>query len=305
MEVRTAKVGWCMGIERAYRLMNRQALATAARPLYATHRPPPSTSADMDTLGRIAQGDRRLLAQYPALQTVQVVQDPSTVPGNATLMLGYHGLSHDAIETLAATGVEVKDYQCPFITKLDDTVDRLVADGFDILIVGKRQNHHCLHAQEVASQHQRQCRVIETLADLETTPLGPTVHWALVGQVTANTLLWDAAVKWMSQRGMATHVSQTICSDSHQRQEEAIGLAHRADLCLIVDDGAGASQSLFEVLSTIHDTVYRVRWRDDGSWRASFDLTRVAGAKSVAVVGGILVPLWAIEEVAAYVRDLA
>lgn len=305
MDVRTAKVGWCMGIERAYRLMSRQASAAAMQPIYATHRPPPSTSADMDTLGRIAQGDRRLLEQYPALQTIQIVQDPADVPSNATLMLGYHGLSPDTIETLVEKGVQVKDYQCPFITKLDETVDRLVADGFDILIVGKRQNHHCEHAQEVASRHQRQCRVIETLADLETVPLGPAIRWALVGQVTGNTLLWDAAVKWMDRQGLAAHVSQTICSDSHQRQDEAITLAQQADLCLIVDDGAGASQSLFEVLSTIHDKIYRLRWRDDGSWKTSFDVTWLTEAKSVAVVGGILVPLWAINEVATYVQGLA
>ena len=305
MEVRTAKLGWCMGIERAYRLMNKQAAAAVGQPIYATHRPPPSINEDMDTLYRIAQKDTRLLEQYPALQAVQVLRDPSTIRGEATLMLGYHGLSHDAIRDLTGRGVEVKDYQCPFITKLDDTVDRLVAAGFDILIVGKRQNHHCLHAQEMAARHQRQCRVIEGPEDLEAIPAGAAMRWALVGQVTGNTVLWEAAVKWAHQHGIAAHVKDTICSDSYQRQEGAMELAHQTDRCLVVDDGGGASDSLFEVLSALHDRVYRVRWRDDGSWKASIDPSWLQGAGSVAVVGGILVPQWAVNEVAAYVQGMA
>jgi 4-hydroxy-3-methylbut-2-enyl diphosphate reductase len=305
MEVSTAKLGWCMGIERAYRLMNRQAATTAGQPIYATHRPPPSTNADLDTLSRIAQKDRRLLEQYPALQTVQVLPNPSAVQDHTTLMLGYHGLSHDTIQDMASRGVEVKDYQCPFIAKLDDTIDRMVAEGFDILIMGKRQNHHCLHAQEVASTHQRQCVVIETLEDLETMALGAAAQWALVGQVTGNTLLWDAVVKWLQGRGIAARVMETICSDSYQRQEQAMALAHQAACCLVVDDGGGATVSLLEVLSAIHERVYRVRWQDDGSWKACIDPTWLTGADSVAVVGGILVPQWALQEVAAYVQDLA
>jgi 4-hydroxy-3-methylbut-2-en-1-yl diphosphate reductase len=157
----------------------------------------------------------------------------------------------------------------------------------------------------VASTHQRQCLVIETLEDLETVPLGAAAQWALVGQVTGNTLLWEAAVKWAHQQGIAAHVKQTICSDSYQRQEGAMELAHQADRCLVVDDGGGASQSLLEVLSAIHNQVYCVRWRDDGSWKTSIDPTWLTGASSVAVVGGILVPQWAVNEVAAYVQGLA
>ena len=82
-------------------------------------------------------------------------------------------------------------------------------------------------------------------------------------------------------------------------------LAQQADCCLVVDDGGGASQSLFEVLSAVHAKVYRFRWWDDGSWKASIDGSWLMGASSVAVVGGILVPQWAIAEVAAYIKGLA
>ena len=49
----------------------------------------------------------------------------------------------------------------------------------------------------------------------------------------------------------------------------------------------------------------RVRWREDGSWKAAVDVRWLAGAQRVAVVGGILVPRWALDAVAAYIESVA
>lgn len=303
MKVRVATLGWCVGIERAYRLMNKQASSAAGRAIYATHIwAVPNTNEDLDTLSRIEQGDGRLFERYPALQAVQVLHDPSALRGDATLLLGFHGLPRDTIEDLARRGITVKDYKCPYIARQDKTIERLVAEGFDILIMGKRQNHHCRNAREVASKHQRRCVIIEKIEDVDTVPLETTSRWALVGQVTGNTLLWQAVAERVQQRGVAAQVRQTICRGSYQRQQQAMELAQEADRCLVVDDGGAASQSLFEVLSAVHDRVYRFRWREDGSWKAAIDGNWLTGTSSVAVVGGILVPQWALDEVAAYVR---
>lgn len=305
MEVKTMPLGCCVGIERAYRLMHTQAARAAGKPLYATHQSTtPHLNEDVDTLHRIARGDEHLLAQYPALKDVQVLQDLSGLQRDDTLMLGFHGLPQDTITTLQEQGVEIKDYKCPFIAKLDNTVDRLVAEGFDILIMGKPKNHHCMYAQAAAAQHQRQCRVIETLADLDTIPSQPPARWALVGQVTGNVLLWQRLVERVQQGAPAAHVVQTVCSDSYKRQEGALQLARETDCCVIVDDAGGASQSLFEVLSTLSTPVQRLRWRDDGSWQEALDRHWFAGARSVAVVGGIMIPQWAIDRVASYLSDL-
>jgi 4-hydroxy-3-methylbut-2-enyl diphosphate reductase IspH len=132
--------------------------------------------------------------------------------------LGFHGLPRDTIEDLTGQGIEVKDYKCPFIVTLDHTVDRVVAEGCDLLIVGKRQNHHSRYAQEVASRYQRRCIVIETLEDVETIPLETASSWALVGVVTANTRLWQAVVERVHQRGLAVHMLETICPGTNVRR---------------------------------------------------------------------------------------
>ena len=57
MEVMTANMGWCFGIERAYQLIHDKDLEVGDSPVFAAHRSPP---ADLDTLHRIEARDQRL-----------------------------------------------------------------------------------------------------------------------------------------------------------------------------------------------------------------------------------------------------
>jgi 4-hydroxy-3-methylbut-2-en-1-yl diphosphate reductase len=89
-----------------------------------------------------------------------------------------------------------------------------------------------------------------------------------------------------------------MCSDSYSRQRTAVELAQRADVVILLDDGGGAAQSVFEVCTRVNERVHRVRSKDEikPAW---FD-----GAGTAAIIGGILVPAWSVEDVAAYVRTL-
>jgi hypothetical protein len=49
-------------------------------------------------------------------------------------------------------------------------VERLARDGFDIAIVGAKDNHHCRIARKIAEEHQRRCYVIERVGDATAAP---------------------------------------------------------------------------------------------------------------------------------------
>jgi 4-hydroxy-3-methylbut-2-enyl diphosphate reductase len=305
MEVMTATAGWCFGIKRAYQLIEDKALDAEGRSLFAAHRcTSPHANDDLDTLRRIEAGDRRLLQSYPGLGRVTVVHDLSRLGKGDRLLLGYHGLPDDEKASLAARGVSVSDYQCPFIASLNKKVEMLVKDGFNIMFVGKNQNHHCLHAKKLAAENNRECFVIEKLADLESFSGVDGSPWALVGQVTGNTLLWDEVVRWNEKTKEAQVVQPTVCTDSFDRQQEAIELAEKTEVTVLLDDGGAASVSLHETIAPAAKPVYRVRWREDGGWKKAIQESWFADVQAVAVVGGILIPDWAIDEVASYLRGL-
>lgn len=295
MEVIKAKVGFCYGIIRAYHLMNKKA-ACDDEQFYVTHQ---NSSNELDPLQRIERREDRLMEMYPALKKVSVVHDTAKLRKGDRLVLGFHGLPYHAKKQLEEKGVTIlDDLQCPFIARLNHTLERLVSEGFDIIIVGKRQNHHCQEALKLAEKYQRRCFVIEKEEDVETITCDSTQRLALVGQVTGNIMTFDYVVKRLHQKGIPVKIEKTVCSDSYLRQGEVIGLAKESDVVVIVDDGGGASQSVFEVCSSLSKRIHRIRRKEEIRQEWFED------ACKVALVGGILVPQWSIDEVAAFIEEI-
>src|SRR5260370_28597723 len=166
MEVLTASVGFCLGITRAYREMNKRAVVEAQ--FAVAHQ---NAGGEFDTLSRIERRETRLLAGYPGLRELSVVRDVSTLDAGDRLVLGFHGLNKETKESLVARGVDLlDDLICPFIEKLDRVVERLAKQGFDIAIVGTKDNHHCRVAKKIADEHGRRCYVLERADDLDLLP---------------------------------------------------------------------------------------------------------------------------------------
>jgi len=295
MEIIKARVGSCYGIIRAYHLINKRA-ASDDKQFYATHQ---NSSSELDPLQRIERREDRLMEIYPALKKVSVVHDTAELRRGDRLVLGFHGLPHHAKEQLEEKGVTIlDDLQCPFIAWLNHTLERLVSEGFDIIIVGKTQNHHCQEALKLAERYDQRCFVIEKDEDVETIICDSTQRLALVGQVTGNIMTFDYVVKRLHQKGIPVKIEKTVCSDSYLRQGEAIGLAKESDVVVIVDDGGGASQSVFEVCSTLSKQTHRIHRKEEVRQEWFGD------ARKVAIVGGILVPQWSIDEVAEYIEEI-
>src|SRR3989442_3388357 len=166
MEVLTANDGFCLGITRAYRKMNKRALAEA--PFAVAHQ---NAGGEFDTLSRIERREAGLLADYPGLRELSVVRDVSTLGAGDRLVLGFHGLNKETKESLVARGVDLlDDLICPFIEKLDRVVERLAKQGFDIAIVGTKDNHQCRVAEKITDEHWRRCYVIVRMDDINALP---------------------------------------------------------------------------------------------------------------------------------------
>ena len=294
MEILTANAGFCLGITRAYRKMNERALNEG--PFSVTHQ---NSGGELDTLTRSARREKELLAEYPGLLELSLATDLSTLGQGDRLVLGFHGLNKDTKEDLVARGVHlVDDLICPFIAKLDKVVERLAGEGFDIAIVGAKDNHHCRVATKIANQHNRRCFIIEQPDEIDAVPVEDGRPIALVGQVTGNTQVFAEVLERIRTSRAPIKIVKTMCSDSYSRQRAAADLAQQADLVILLDDGGGAAQSLFEVCSRINKRVHRVRSKEEiqPNW---FD-----GAQKTAILSGILVPSWVVAETARYIETM-
>jgi 4-hydroxy-3-methylbut-2-enyl diphosphate reductase len=297
MNVTVAKTGFCFGIQRAYQRMND--LAARGEPIQVGHRcSGPHANIEWDVLQRIETGDPHLFAMYPHLEGLEVVHDADTLRDGDQIAVGYHGFEPELKAELENRGVVLHDYQCPFIARMNGTAETLAAQGYDLIAFGKPHNHHCLYAKRVAERLGRVCLIAEEIAAIQEALLQPGRKWACIGQVTGHVERWHTFVQGLTDLDIPVRVIDTVCTDSYDRQAEAAALAREVDVVIVVDDGGGASTSVYDTCRQANPRTYR--------YGTGMPLRQawLEGATHVAVVGGIMVPRWVLESTARELQDL-
>lgn len=294
IEVHVSTIAYCWGIDLA---MKRIAGATAKGGIEATHRWSPKPDARRwDPLELVKQRDARLLQAYPGLSNVIVVEKLGDVASDR-IALGHHGTVEP--KTHAGTA-EILDYTCPFIAKSDHRAQTLAEAGYDLLLFGKPGNHHCEFAKSTAERAGRVGIIGESVAYLRAALLEPGRNWACLGQVTANVWRWQAFKDDLLDVGVPVRIVESVCSDSYDRQAEGIKLAEHCDIVVLVNDHGGSTKSLFELCQAANPGTYLY----DPFAGDLLDPGWFHGVRSVAVVGGIHVPKWVLDEVATDIRQM-
>lgn len=289
MDIQIAKIGLCWGIELAYERLNKVAKEGE---VHVTHRwGPTPTSLIWDPMRRIVEdNDPELQARYPDLGNVRLLEKVDEATAGMRVAIGHHGSPAEAIVAAKANETAVFDFKCPFIAKSDRTADQLAAQGFDIIAFGASGNHHCEYAVERAEAAGRVGLIAVEVAAIKDALAEPGRNWACIAQVTANTAKWTQFQSDLASCGIPIKVVDTVCSDSHDRQKEAVELASRVDTVLVINDNGGSTKSVLERCLAVNPNSVLVDPRGE--------LPDLEQARSVAIVGGIHVPDWIMQEYA-------
>lgn len=287
--VRVASNAICWGIDLA---LKRIAKAAENGGVEATHRWAHNpTARRWDPLEFVKRRDEQMFATYPGLEKVKVVErlGDST---SGRVAVGHHG----SIESHEAAGEsKVLDYTCPFIARSDQQAEKLADAGYDLVLFGKAGNHHCEFAKAIVEKKGRVGLIGENVADLLEALRQPGRNWACQGQVTANVGNWAAFKADLAASGVSVRIMDTVCTDSHDRQGEGQRFAAECDVVIVVNDHGGSTLSLYEQCRQINPRTYRY----DPLAGDAFDSEWFRDAHSIAVTGGIHVPIWVLQEVGA------
>jgi 4-hydroxy-3-methylbut-2-enyl diphosphate reductase len=295
MEVMVSEISLCWGIELAYSRLDK--LAGEIGPLKATHRMAADKAAiEWDSLHLIHSGDHELIQRYPNLAGVEVVENLEALGGDNVVALGHKGLEQGLIAEAESKGVMVYNFKCPFTAKYDDKAVALAEKGYDLIVFGKPQNHHALFAKQIAERHGRVGVIAEKIDDVVDDLQAKGRKWACVGQVTGNVAAWKQFKSDLSLSGVEVRVTDTLCSDAHDRQSAVAGMAKRADTVIVVNDRGGSTVSVWE---RCHVANERTFYYDPHN---GFAREWFADAKTVAVVAGIHVTRWRLDGIAEEIK---
>jgi 4-hydroxy-3-methylbut-2-en-1-yl diphosphate reductase len=212
-----------------------------------------------------------------------------------TVIFTAHGVSPEVKRRARERGLHVIDATCPDVTKTHDLIREKVADGYDIIYIGRKGHPEPEGAMGVAPGH---VFLVENLDDIEALSIDND-KIAVTNQTTMSQ--WDTAhlMNAVKEKYPQAEIHNEICMATQTRQQAVAEQAKGADLCIVVGDPrSNNSNRLAQVAEEIAGTkAYRIA-----------DVTEIqrewlAGVKKVAVTAGASTPTPITKEVIEYLEQ--
>jgi (E)-4-hydroxy-3-methyl-but-2-enyl pyrophosphate reductase len=276
MEIRKAKVqGFCFGVAITVKKAEE---AIASRD-------------DVTTLGHVVHNPQTVAElEANGLRNAATVDDVE----RGALFVRAHGLPVEVFDKAHAKGLEIIDATCPMVTKIHVQAEKLRADGYKIIVVGDPTHPEV----KGTLSHVPGAWCIETVEDVARLPRGSRV--GVVVQSTYSRERFTDVVKSLSEKYYEVRAVNTICTDTNNRQSEALRLAEEVEVMVVVGGKTSANTKHLAELAESHGArSYHIEGPDElqAQW---FDGVGVAGLMS-----GASTPGWLVDRVFARMEELA
>lgn len=215
--------GYCYGVVDAIQMVKQVAKdPTVPRPIYIlglivhNHH----VVSEMEQLGVISlDGEDRL----GLLERIEA----------GTVIFTAHGVSPAVKVKAKEKGLHVVDATCPDVTKTHTLIAELVAQGYEVIYLGKKGHPEPEGAVGVAPEH---VHLVEREGDLAPLQFPPGQKLAVTNQTTLSQ--WDtkALMNRIQERWPQVQIHNEICLATQLRQEAVAKTAAEADLVIVVGD---------------------------------------------------------------------
>ena len=276
MEIRKAKVqGFCFGVAITVKKAEEAI----------------ETRDDVTTLGHVVHNPQMVESLAArGLRNAHSVDDVE----NGALFVRAHGLPVEVFEKAEAKGLQVIDATCPMVTKIHVQAKRLKEDGYKIVVVGDPKHPEV----KGTLSHVPGAWCIETVEDVAKLPRGSRI--GVVVQSTYSRERFTDIVKSLSEKYYEVRAVNTICTDTNNRQSEAVRLSSEVEVMVVVGGKTSANtKHLAELAETHGARAYHIEGPDElqAQW---FDGVKIAGLMS-----GASTPGWLVEGVYARMEELS
>ncbi|MDI3297978.1 MAG: 4-hydroxy-3-methylbut-2-enyl diphosphate reductase [Bacillota bacterium] len=213
-----------------------------------------------------------------------------------TVIFTAHGVSPEVKRRAREKGLHVVDATCPDVTRTHEVIRQKVAEGYEIVYIGKKGHPEPEGAMGEGRGH---VHLVEEAGDLDRLEIPPgTAKVAVVTQTTLSQ--WDTAdlIALVLQRFPQAEVFNEICLATQLRQRAAVEQGRQCDLVIVVgDEQSNNSNRLVDVVRRIAGRpAYRI------GYVGEIDPAWLRGARRVGVTAGSSTPSQIVNEVIAFLE---
>jgi 4-hydroxy-3-methylbut-2-enyl diphosphate reductase len=273
--------GFCAGVDRAIAIVE-QALLHYGAPIYVRHE---------------VVHNRFVVDDLKAKGAV-FVEELDEVPAGSTVVFSAHGVARSVRAEAEARGLRVFDATCPLVTKVHAEVEKMRAQGREIVMIG-----HAGHPEVEGTMGQCDGGIylVESVADVERLHVRSADALAYVTQTTLSVDDAAAIVAALKRRFplIVGPKKDDICYATQNRQDAVKVMARQADVVIVVGStNSSNSNRLREVAAKRGVPAYMIDRADQ------LRLEWLAGRRSVGVTAGASAPEVLVREVLERLAEL-
>ena len=211
-----------------------------------------------------------------------------------TVIIRAHGISEEIYGLLEAKGLAYVDATCPFVKRIHKIVQEQSAQGRRIIIIG---NDGHPEVEGAKGWTKSPATVIETPEQAQNFEAKKGEKLCIVSQTTFNYKKFQDLVEIFRKKGYDIVIANTICNATEERQREAIELAARADVMIVIGGTHSSNtRKLYELCRSECENTYYIQTLED------LQLELPNSVELVGITAGASTPNKIIEEVQNYVR---
>jgi 4-hydroxy-3-methylbut-2-enyl diphosphate reductase len=277
MEILIARsAGFCYGVKRAIKIANRTI---------------ENGSAECFTLGPIIHNPT--VVNDFERKGLKVIDNISNVR-KGTVIIRSHGISKEESEYLTKKScIKMVDTTCPFVARAKKLLERLRQGGYDIFYLGDK-NHP--EVKGLLSYIDNQAFVF---SDPEEIPLKDYKKVGLISQTTQKLGLLEKTAHRLLPRCEELRIFNTICKTTTIRQKEALELAKKVDVMIILGGKMSSNtRKLSEICAEVLPMSYHIEKADEikSKW--------FKGVKKVGITAGASTPKEQILEIINCIKEI-
>jgi 4-hydroxy-3-methylbut-2-enyl diphosphate reductase len=250
------------------------------------------------------RGDSRVFTLGPLIHNPQVidllrrrgicpVEDEEELLGE-TVVIRAHGISPQEHRDLDATGAIICDATCPRVMRVQKIIERYVAHGYEVVVVGDRGHAEVVGLLGFARGHGT---LVEGPDEAEKLPQYEKL--CVVAQTTQNREVFRQAVEVLRGKAQELEVFDTLCDSTSRRQREALEFAQSSDAVVVVGGRTSANtRRLAEICKATGTPTFHIETEEE------LNRESLKRFSQIAVTAGASTPNWMINRAVGRIEDI-
>lgn len=236
--------GYCPGVKRAIKILDK-ALSDSLLD---------DSTKNIYTLGEIIHNPK-VVNSYQD-KGVGIIKDIEKLKHGDTIIIRSHGISPKVKDTLKFKDINIVDATCPFVSKAHEIAKYLSDEGYFIVLIGEKDHPEV----DGIAGNIKPGNFVIIENEIEIRNLGCINKIALLSQTTQTDSNFNSICqKLFSIFSYEIRIFKTICRTTQLRQNEALKMASKNDIVIVVGGRSSANtRHLKELAASIQKNTYQI-----------------------------------------------